>query len=280
MREKREDTIYTFLKAKEQVEVIEFPIFAPFKNLHALYSTKKGGISTGVYESMNLSYSLGDTRENVKKNYEIIGKYIDIDIHNMVTAKQMHHHRIRVVTKEDIGKGVVKEVDYTDIDGLVTSEKEVCIVTHHADCAAIFFYDPVKEVIGLAHAGWQGTVLEIPGEMVKKMVTIYGSNPKDILVAISPAISASEYEIDIDVKRKFDAMSVDVEEFIFYNEKCDKYYPDIAQINRKVLLASGIQEHNIQLTNICTKKEKNLFFSHRRQGKKRGSQAAFMVMKA
>lgn len=261
------------------VKVVKFPIFDQFSDrVTAVYSTRHGGVSQGIYESMNLSFWIGDKRENVVENFRIFTEAVDVDMNSLVFSAAGHHDNIRLVTEADKGKGILLDRDYSDVDGLITNIPGIPLVTLHADCSGIYIYDPVKKAIGLAHAGWKGTAMEIAGKMIHRMQFEFNSNPADLVCAISPSICGDCYEIDQDVKKKFDLMSIDVSKYISFDQLKGKFYPDIIRINREVLISKGVKKENIQLADICTMTNLDLFFSHRGHHGKRGSQAAIMQL--
>jgi len=265
-------------KEIDSIKINEFQIFDRYENdIIAAFSTRFGGASKGDYESMNLSFYIGDKNELVFENYKRFSNAIGIEFENLVFSAQKHHNNIKIVKKEDAGKGLIKPRDYDDIDGLVTNVKGLPLTTLHADCTPIFFYDPINCVIGLAHAGWRGTTMEIVGNMIDIMVKKFDSNVSNIKIAIGPAICGKCYEVGEDVKIELDKMSLDVSEWII--QKDEKYYIDIAQINKKILLSKGILNENIELDNLCTKENSEMYFSHRKHGLKRGCQAAFIQLK-
>ena len=268
------------IEEKQNVKIVKYPIFDPFSDeIIAAYSTRYGGVSEGVFESMNLSFWVGDEREHVLENYKIFMDCLDVDWRRLVFSAAGHHDNIRLVTEDDRGKGIFFDRDYSDVDGLVTNTKGIPLVTLHADCAAIYIYATVQKAIGLAHAGWKGTAMEIAGKMVHRMQFEFSSKPKELQVAISPAICGKCYEIGSEVKEKFDLMSIDASKYIVHDKEKNKYYPDIVQINKEVLLSKGVKEEHIQLADVCTNENIDLFFSHRGHHGKRGSQAAVMQLK-
>ena len=119
----------------------------------AAFSTRMGGYSRGRFAQMNLSFTNGDSRETVLKNYEALLGALKLNPKRAVLSHQTHTNRLRVVTKADIGKGIVKPRDYENIDGLITNLPGVPLVTQYADCVPLLFFDPVKRVVAAAHAG-------------------------------------------------------------------------------------------------------------------------------
>ncbi len=274
----RNDTRY---EIKNDIRFLKFGVFDSYQNeMLAVFSTRTGGISQGHFSSLNLSFTVGDKRENVIGNYRLFCEAIGIDFEKLVFSAQQHHDNIRIVTEDDIGKGITKDMDYRDIDGLITNIPGISIVTSHADCASIFMYDPCNKVIGLAHAGWRGTVLEITGKMTDTFAKCFGTDPRMLLAAIGPAICGDCYQVDQSVYDEFMKMSVDTGEYIKKREddgKC-KYYPDITLINRRLLIESGVKPDNITISGICTMQNQDILFSHRGQKGKRGGNAAIMQL--
>ncbi|HBC32495.1 MAG TPA: peptidoglycan editing factor PgeF, partial [Clostridiales bacterium] len=161
----------------------------------------KGGVSKGDFESMNLGFNTGDDEEDVRKNYYIMTERLNIKAEDIVKTFQSHTDNIRYVTENDKGR-IMKKAKYTDIDGLYTDKKNVALMSFHADCNAVFFYDPVKKIIGLSHAGWKGTMKNITGKMIKALADL-GSNPSDLRAAISPSLGQCCFEVDKDVADMF-----------------------------------------------------------------------------
>ena len=162
------------------------------------FSTRLGGVSTGYYESLNLSFDRGDDPEHVRENFRRIGDAIGVSCEDMVMAKQTHTTNVRLVTEEDRGKGVVRERDYTDVDGLITNIPGICLVTSYADCVPLYFVDPVHHAIGLSHSGWRGTVGKIGKHTVEMMKEAFGSRPEDLLAAVGPSVCMDCYEVSED----------------------------------------------------------------------------------
>jgi len=141
----------------------------------------------------------------------------------------------------------------------------------------IFFYDPVKKAIGLAHSGWRGTVENIAAETVDKLIDAYGSMPKDIIAAIGPSICSSCFEVGDEVKEKFE------EKIKWSGKYCakinGKWHIDLKGIIFEALLNKGIPENNIFNSGICTMCNKHMFFSHRGEKGKTGSMAAVIKLR-
>ena len=167
------------------------------------FSTRIGGVSTGYLSSMNLGHGRGDSEQNIIKNHELMADAIGFDAKNIVASRQTHTTNIKLVSKEDIGKGIYKERDYDNIDGMITNEKEIVLTTYYADCVPLYMADTKNKAIGLSHSGWRGTVERIGKVTLKRMAEEYGTNPKDVIVCIGPSICKECYEISEDVAVEF-----------------------------------------------------------------------------
>lgn len=242
------------------------------------FSTKHGGVSTDEWTSMNFAFSRGDKAENVIENYKIFSDAVGFDYNSLVTSSQDHNTYVRPVTKNECGIGIWREKDMLSVDALITNEPNVTLVTHYADCTPLFFVDTVGKAIGLAHAGWRGTVGRIGEEVIKKMTSLYGTNPKDVVVAIGPAISKCCYEVDRDCAENFyNLKDLDNSKFIF--PKSDgKYMIDLLETNRQIVMKAGVKEENIVLSDLCTKCNSDLLWSHRATNGHRGTMCAFMCI--
>lgn len=126
-----------------------------------------------------------------------------VAVEDVVLSKQTHTTNVRVVTAEDKGKGVMRERNYTDVDGMITNVPGICLVTSYADCVPLYFVDPVKKAIGLSHSGWRGTVGKIGKNTVQLMQENFGSKPEDLLAAVGPSVCMDCYEVSEDVIEQF-----------------------------------------------------------------------------
>ena len=149
------------IKEKNNVKYMEFEIFDQYPELVAAFSTKSGGVSKGIYESMNLSLSSEDDPENVKENYRRFAECLGISDSQIVISNQKHTDNIKIIGKDDMGKGLYKKRDYDAVDGFITNEAGVMMCLLFADCVPVYLYDPVNKAAALVHSGWKGTVARI-----------------------------------------------------------------------------------------------------------------------
>lgn len=264
-------------KTVEKVPYLSFPILERTGLVKQGFSTKLGGVSQGKYATMNFTFTRGDNRSHVMENYRRMGKALGVDMERMVLSYQTHTTNVRLVTEEDAGKGIVKERDYEDVDGLITNVPGITLVTFYADCVPLYFLDPIHQAIGLSHSGWRGTVKRMGEVTVKKMEEAFGTKAEDVIACIGPSICKECYEVGGEVAQEF-MKGFDKKYWsdILSEKKDGKYMLDLWRANEIVLLESGIKQENIQVTDICTHCNSDLLFSHRTTGNERGNLAAFL----
>ena len=243
------------------------------------FSTRLGGVSTDEFTSMNLAFNRGDSPENVTENYKRFCKSAGFDYESLIASSQDHHTFVRAVTKENVGVGIYKPKDIESVDALITNEPGVTLVTYYADCTPLFFVDTKQKAIGLAHAGWRGTVGRIGDNVVKKMQSLYGTDPSDIKAAIGPAISVCCYEVDKPCADNFLALDeLDSTKFVFPKGN-GKFMIDLLETNRQILVHAGVKNENITVSDVCTNCNSELLWSHRATKGHRGTMSAFMCIK-
>ena len=242
------------------------------------FSTRKGGVSVGALESLNLrGYVHGDRRENVEENYRRFCAAIGVDVEKVVLSQQEHKDHIRVVTAADAGKGLWRERDYREIDGLITNVPGMVLTVFSADCNVILLNDPVRKAVGACHAGWRGTALGIVSKTVAAMTAQYGTDPADVRAAIGPAIGQCCFETDGDVPAALhEALGDDTNPYVEQREK--KWHVDLKGLNALWLKKAGVS--TVDICQECTMCHPDLYWSHRLLGNARGVQAAMIALEA
>lgn len=242
-------------------------------NIVAGFTTRNGGVSKPPFHSLNMGLHVPDLHENIVHNREILAEKLNIPLENWISAEQVHHNDIEIVSTADKGKGArTYESCIKGVDGLITNKKGILCTAFFADCVPIYFFDPITEYIGIAHAGWKGTVLGIAEKMVQALQE-KGVNKDNLLVAIGPCISKEKYEVD---QRVVDAIEVKYRQKCLVKNEKNRYLLDLKQLNVEILLQTGILRHNIDITNLCTYKDDSLFYSHRRDNGKTGRMLGFL----
>ncbi|MEG0292176.1 MAG: peptidoglycan editing factor PgeF [Anaerovoracaceae bacterium] len=266
------------LNTKGDAKFLTFKAFEKLPHLSHVFTTRIGGVSSGCCQSWNFGFPNElDSMENRMENCKILADVMNITLDDFVWTNQTHTDNIRLVTKDDCGKGITRHRDYEDIDGLITNVKGLALVTIHADCNAIYFYDPVTSSIGLAHSGWKGTLYGIAAKMVSKLIDSFGVDPSNLVVGIGPSLCQDCFQVDHDVAAAFIDRDSSYDNFIYHLDS--KSYIDLWEINKQLLTCAGVLPPNIHCMELCTKENPDMFFSHRFQNGKRGLMAASIMIK-
>lgn len=295
--------VFCFKEGETSVEMeyLTFPSLEQTGIVNHLFTTRMGGVSKGIYASLNISFERGDDPADVLRNYERVGRVMGCNPDHMVASRQTHTTNIRCVTAHDIGKGVTGARDYDDIDGLITDERGIALVTAYADCVPLYFVDPEHEAIGLAHSGWRGTVQQMGACMVRAMQEQFGTRPEKLIAAIGPSICQDCYEVSEEVANAFRELLQlegvtdilrEIRESGCYahhdgkehlvlkpGKESGKYQLDLWLVNTMILRRAGIPLQQIAITDICTCHNPAYLFSHRASHGKRGNLGAFLMLK-
>lgn len=242
------------------------------------FSTRAGGVSKGIFSTMNLSFTRGDEREAVEENYRRIAQALGVDYDRFVFSDQTHTTNVLQVTEKDAGNGITREREYPDIDGLITNVPGLVLTTFYADCVPLYFVDPVHRAIGLSHSGWRGTVNRMGQVTIERMREAYGTDPADLICAIGPSICQDCYEVSEDVAEQFAAAFPGHWAELFYRKENGKYQLNLWRANEIVLTEAGVKPEHLAVTDICTCCNPENLFSHRASHGKRGNLAAFLCL--
>ena len=258
----------------------KFSIFPESKVTHAI-STRFNGYSKGDFNSLNLALHVNDDPLQVQKKRQKFCAGLNIDFSNMTTCQQVHGNNIVLVNELNKGSGAVNFDDtIPDADALITNKPNIALTLFFADCTPIMIYDPINHAIGVAHAGWRGTVGQIAKKTVEKMQENYQTDPKDCLASIGPAIGKCCYEIGDEVADKFKAIfAQDSAQILKYHQNKQKYHLDLWKANALMLEKAGLLPSNIDMANTCTCCNHDVFFSYRADSGKTGRIACILALK-
>lgn len=266
-----------FVLNEKNVPFFESRLLKRFGIRHAFF-TRNGGVSRGVFESLNFAVGAGDIRDeesSVLKNHAIAASVFGLSASHICRSYQTHTSNVLAVGEEHRGIGVSKPHFDTGVDGLLTEAKDLLLSIRTADCVPVILCNKQKSVCAAVHAGWRGTLGGIAPNAVD-MMKQRGAKSSDILAAIGPCIGQCCYEVGQDV---FDLFFQKNNEFArFFQQKNNKYMLDLTGLNRFCLLQAGLPEQNISSCDICTKENGHLFFSHRRDGVNRGTMSCFVTL--
>ena len=258
------------------MELITFDILSKFSKIVHFCSTRYGGVSVGNYASMNLSPFSGDDVDHQLENLNVLCE--NLNCNNIIIPFQTHGTEIRLIDKDFIQKNLSERSDLLyGIDALITNDVNVCIGVTTADCVPLIFYDPLKDVIAVAHAGWRGTCARIAEKVIQRMQEQFGCDPRNLNVVIGPSISADVYNVGAELLDDFKLAGFPVDE-IFHIER-DLLFLDLWKANQWLLEFVGVPTEQIQISEICTYTQHKKFFSARRLGIKSGRMLSAIMLK-
>ncbi|MGC5773749.1 peptidoglycan editing factor PgeF [Paenibacillus pabuli] len=258
-----------------------------FKHMKAGFTTRQGGAGSTPYASLNCAYHVGDDPADVLKNRKLVAEKLGFSLESWTCGEQVHGKHVAVITTEDRGRGLLdRQSALQDTDGLVTNVPGLLLTSFYADCVPLYFYDPVQQAVGLAHAGWKGTVAGIAESMVETLEREYGSRRQDIHAAIGPSIGACCYEVDEAVMqhvRVWLDQSPGNDEFrdsasnpVYQSAGNGKTMLNLKECNRHIMMKAGILPDHIECTTWCTSCNPELFFSYRKENGITGRMASWI----
>jgi YfiH family protein len=238
---------------------------------------ESNGVTAGftTRQAMNMALHVGDDPESVLNNRRRVAEQLGWPYEFFTCAEQVHGNHLHIVTRKDAGRGREDRISaFANTDALITNEPDILLVMFFADCVPLYFYDPVTESIGLAHAGWKGTVSEIAVKTVEKMKEAYGVEPGNLRAAIGPSISGSCYEVDESVLQHVRPLleslqvgknTLEANTIIQPHENNNRALLDLKHLNRHLMIKAGILPSRIEMSSWCTASRTDLLFSHRKE---------------
>jgi YfiH family protein len=227
-----------------------FESFTKYPEIFDFTSTRIGGVSKHQFTELNVGLHVGDKVEDVLNNRQRLTKSIGLESKDLTCGEQVHGINIQIVNEKEKGRGATNWFDgFQKIDGMITNVSEIPLLVVTADCAAVSYFDPVHRAIGISHSGKKGTVEGINRAMVEKMITNFGTEPKDLIVGIGPSISTCCYEIDL------------------------------VTLIKEQLIETGVKAENVEESNICTACRNDQFYSYRGDGSQTGRFANILMLK-
>lgn len=255
------------------------------------FSTRNGGVSSGIFESLNLGMNRGDDPELVKENYRLFLRSCGIDCEEFVCGEQVHGNIVMTVSREHARK----PYGYDELfraDGYVTAESGVPLVIFIADCIPLLLADERAGVVAAVHCGWRSTVADIEGNAVRAMKAL-GASEGDIRACIGPAIGRCCFEVGAEVIQAAESLLLSgesgtchdpsevIKDLSLLYERRDngKYMLDLKGVLRYRLMQIGLPSDNIEIIEDCTMCMPGKYWSHRYTKGVRGSQAAVIMKK-
>ncbi len=245
--------------------------FQSFPNdslIHAVFA-RAGGVSPQPWASLNLSVSVGDSLENTRANRRRAFEALGLPFDSVADARQVHGVE---TIRADAPRG---NRDPVSADGLITDRPGVTLLQRFADCTPILLYDPKHHALGMAHAGWRGTVNGAAASPVKAMAEAYGTRPADIIAGIGPSIGPDHYEVGPEVIETVRAKFTAPDELLITRN--GRTYFDLWAANARTLRSAGVEQ--IEIAGVCTACHTKHFFSHRAEGGKTGRFGAVIALR-
>jgi YfiH family protein len=239
--------------------------------LDAFVSTRHGGVSSRPYDSLNLGLRVGDEEEKVVENRRRLLAVFGMKLERSVWCLQIHSDGVAVVGSDDAGRGSTEEESIVEgADAMVTDTPELLLCVTLADCVPVVIFDPNRRVVGLAHAGWGGTVSRICSRTVEVMRERFDSDPAGIVAAIGPSIGPAGYEVGADVIQRANAAYGDRAAEILDPLEGGKALFDLWAANRIDLEGAGVSSERIEVSGVASDQKLEDFYSHRHEGGRTG----------
>lgn len=234
------------------------------QRVKAFSSTRKGGVSRGLYGELNINPYCGDDDEAVNANRQALCATLHIDDQHLLMAHQTHGVEVRMIGPEFFSlSAATRQMLLEGVDALITAVPQVSIGVSTADCIPVLLYDEAQHVAAAVHAGWRGTVKRIVQKTMVVMQQSYGTRPADIYACIGPGISLDNFEVGDEVYGAFVQAGFSMATI---SRKMEKWHIDLPECNRLQLLEAGVNDSQILNTHICTYNHVDDYFSARQLG--------------
>ncbi|KKM12257.1 multicopper polyphenol oxidase [Clostridiales bacterium PH28_bin88] len=269
---------FVLRRGKGELHYLSIPVFEQQGPVVCAFSTRLGGVSPAPYDSLNLAFHVGDRPDNVRANRSSFFSGLGIDPLAIVAGHQVHGEQVAQVSDRHKGRGAADwETVLPGTDAMVTDSPGIPLTTYYADCVPVFLLDPVNRAIGVAHAGWKGTVLEVGRKTLEQMSRLFGTDPARCLAAVGPSIGPCCYEVD-------QAVAGPLRERISFGEELllprpnGRWRLNLWEANARSLQEAGVTREHITVSELCTSCRTDLFFSHRAEGGVTGRMAAVLML--
>lgn len=253
------------------IRYLTFDSLADLGIKHAMI-TRQGGVSPAPWNSLNVGGTVGDEHERVLENRRRVFDALGRDFHSMYDVWQVHGNNVICTdAPRDLSTAHLKA------DAILTDQPAVTLFMRFADCTPIMLYDPIKRVVGLVHAGWQGTVKKTAAFAIQAMQDRYGVSATDVFAVIGPSIGAHHYEVGNEVAEQVrQAFAADASALLTENGSGDRVQFDLWRANQIVLEQAGVR--NVEVAGICTACNLQDWYSHRAEHGRTGRFGALICL--
>jgi len=254
------------------LELYQFENLSKEKDIIHTITTRKGGVSEGFADSMNLGLGVDDNLGYVEENRRRLAEYMQVPFDKLIFQKQTHSTNYSMVTEKNYTKG------FFDNDALITNVKGIAIAALGADCVPVLLYDKKEKIIASIHAGWKGTVNGIVNKVMEVLKAEFNTDPQNIIAGIGPSICAENYEVGPEVIEAFENTFKNHASLISHR-KGEKGHIDLWLANKTWLIQQGVPDENIEISGLCTYKNHDTFYSARYFKNHTGRFAGCIVLK-
>lgn len=268
-------------KSQGELIYLASPQMSAIPRLSHAFFTRRGGVSGGMFSSLNFRFGAGDSEADVARNYAIGAGLLGAQPDQIARTRQQHTDNIALVRKTD---GTDTAFCDGPVDALITDVPGICLTGFYADCQLIMIYDRRAEACAVVHCGWRGVANQLLGKTIDKMCREFGSKTADMTVAVGPSICRRCFETEDDVPAAMTEAYGEIVRDYIYREN-GKWHVDLKNITYMALVRMGVPPFNIDISNHCTKcttdegRKESLFWSHRREGENRGVHAGMIMIK-
>lgn len=253
----------------DSLRYFTFDLFASLPVTHGIF-TRRGGVSPAPWKSLNMGSTVGDDLLRVAENRRRALAELGFSVNSTYDVWQVHSADV-VCAEEPRG-----DVPHIKADAILTDRPGLVIMMRFADCVPILLFDPAKKVVGMVHAGWQGTVSQTLSAAVEKMTARYGTRPADLFAGIGPSIAAHHYPVGPEVVEQVQAAFGSDAAGLLSSDR-DRVQFDLWSANFLLLERAGVK--NIEVSGLCTACQLDDWFSHRAEFGKTGRFGAFIALK-
>jgi len=235
------------------------------EGINMAFSTRLGGVSNGVYESLNMGLHVGDQAEMVLENRRRFLGIFNAQLDDMVACQQVHGNEVMRVNGIDRGKGSRNLGDVImNCDAMITNEPGIYLMSFYADCIPVYFFDPINRAVGMAHSGWKGTMNKIVVNTVEAMRKEFNTAANELQIFIGPGIANCCFEIQPDLLAKVKTEFSGFHAIINYRQNGSISW-DLQETNSQLLVQAGVNPLNISICKLCTACHADSFYSYRRE---------------
>jgi len=259
---------------RNRIYYVESPLLREHDCVVHAFCSRCGGVSSGRFSDFNFSVREGDSTEAVRENWAMLSRAFAIPVDRFYTVNQVHEDRVLAIGDDHVPEAGEAQRGY---DAIITNRRGLAVGVKTADCVPILVFDSVQHVVGVVHAGWKGTSLQVAAKAIDVLIRQFDSRAENLVVAIGPAIGSCCYEVDAVV---YEAMRASSEWQVCArrSHRAGRWMLDLSKVNKLQMIARGVPPENISSFRICTSCHTDMFYSHRGEEGHTGRQLSFIML--